>query len=440
MVVGLAVVHYIADETLATRLHSIPAGVPVVLLVVPVGYAAARYGLAGSVATAVWATLLWLPDLLLPHDRGHVGNDVTELLVVIAVAGFVGYYIDKERQEQEQAKRAGQEQQAAEARYRQLFETNVAPILVLEQRGTVVQANPAATRLGARRLIGVAASDLLGKDPTTLPISGKDVITLPDAEGLSRDYRISMTPVPGADPPLVQLVLQDVTEELAEGQRARNFADLLLRAQEEERQRIARDLHDEPLQLIVRLARSIERCGDSGSLPAVLAGDLADARDQTLDLAARIRDVVRGLRPPALAQLGLIAALRGFLVSISEVSGLDTRLDVVGGEARMPVDFELGAFRIVQEAVNNTVRHAGADQLRVTITLAAGELRLRVADNGCGFDPGALTQQPRADRLGLLGMRERVSLLGGTLTVRSTPGEGTLVDVTLPVPDEAPAI
>lgn len=152
MVVGLAAIHYVADETLAARLHSTPAGVPVVLLVIPVGYAAVRYGLAGSVATAVCATLLWLPDLLLPHDKGHVGNDVTELVVVIAVAWFVGYYIDKERLERDQVAQAEHEQQAAEARYRQLFDTNVAPILVLDQHGTVLQANPAARTLGARTL------------------------------------------------------------------------------------------------------------------------------------------------------------------------------------------------------------------------------------------------------------------------------------------------
>lgn len=438
MVVGLAAVHYVADLTVATRLHSVPAGVPVVLLVFPVGYAAARYGLSGSVATAVWATALWLPDLLLPHDEGHIGNDVAELVVVIAVAGFIGYYIDKERGQRDQVARAEHEHQEAEARYRQLFDTNVAPILVLDEDGMVRQANPAARELVAGRLVGSAASDLLGTDLRALSPAGKDIITLPDARGLPRDYRISGTPVILADSSLVQLVLQDITEERAEGQRARDFADLLLRAQEEERQRIARELHDEPLQLVVSLARSLERFGDSGSLPAALAGDLAAARDQTLDLAAMIRNVVRGLRPPALAQLGLIAALRGFLVAVSEVSGVHAHLDVVGDEARMPPDFELGAFRIAQEAVNNAVRHSGADQLRVTITLAAGEIRLRVADNGRGFDPGALTRQPRADRFGLVGMRERASLLGGTLTVRSVATEGTLVDVLLPVPGGTP--
>jgi len=439
MVVGFAALHYASDAALAQRVHSIPAGVPVVLLVVPVGYAAVRYGLSGSVATAIWATLLWLPDLLLPHDEGHIGNDLAELAVVIAVAGFVGYFIDKERREREQAVRAQNEHQAAEARYRQLFDTNAAPILVLGQDGTILQANPAAGTLDPEPVIGKAVSDLLGRDLAALS-AGNHVITLSHPGDLPRDYRVSIAPVTAADPALIQLVLQDVTEELAEGRQARSFAELLLGAQEEERQRIARELHDEPLQLVVSLARSLERSGDGGSLPADLASDLAEARDQTLDVAARLRDVVRGLRPPALAQLGLVAAVRGFLVGVGEFSGMRTYLRVIGEEARFPPDFELGAFRIAQEAVNNSVRHSGADQLRVTLAFDAAELRLRIADNGRGFDPGALTTQPRANRLGMLGMRERANLLGGQLTVQSAAGRGTTVELVLPTaPTAIPA-
>ncbi len=438
MVVGFAALHYASDAALAQRVHSIPAGVPVVLLVVPVGYAAVRYGLSGSVATAIWATLLWLPDLLLPHDKGHIGNDLAELAVVIAVAGFVGYYIDKERREREQVVRAEGEHRAAEARFRQLFDTNAAPILVLGQDGTILQANPAAGTLDAEPVIGRTVSDLLGRDLAAL--SAGSVITLSHPGALPRDYRVSIAPVMAADPALIQLVLQDVTEELAEGRQARNFAELLLQAQEEERQRIARELHDEPLQLVVSLARSLERSGDGGSLPPDLASDLAEARDQTLDVAARLRDVVRGLRPPALAQLGLVAAVRGFLVGAGEFSGMCTYLRVKGEEARFPPDFELGAFRVAQEAVNNSVRHSGADQLRVTVVFGAKELRLRIADNGRGFDPGALTTQPRANRLGMLGMRERANLLGGQLTVQSAAGRGTTVELVLPTaPTAIPA-
>ena len=96
MVVGIAALHLALDLTSAES-GAVPAGIPVALLLVPVSYAALRYGLSGSVATAAWATVLWLPDLLLPGDRGHIGNDAIELALVIVVAVFVGYHIDGER-------------------------------------------------------------------------------------------------------------------------------------------------------------------------------------------------------------------------------------------------------------------------------------------------------------------------------------------------------
>lgn len=438
MVVGFAGLHYGSDAALAARLHTIPAGLPVVLLIVPVGYAALRYGLSGSVATAAWATLLWLPDLLLPHGAGHAGNDLVELAVVIGVAAFVGYYIDKERSERDQLARAQGEHRASETRYRQLFDTNAAPILVLGQDGIILEANPAAAALDAEPLTGRPVTDVLGCDLAALGTSGTVIAVSRDGHP-PRDYRIAATPVTAAGPRLIQLVLQDVTEELAIGHRARTFADLLLRAQEEERQRIARELHDEPLQLIVSLARALERADDGESLPPRLAAELEDARNQTLDVAARLRDVVRGLRPPALAQLGLLAAVRGFLVAVSEASGMRTYLKVTGRESRLPADLELGAFRIVQEAVNNAIRHSGADQLRVNARFSGTALRLSVADNGRGFDHAALTRYPPADRLGLLGMRERAILLGGQLTVRSADGGGTTVELVLPAVSTASA-
>jgi signal transduction histidine kinase len=436
MVIGFAGLHYGSDAALAARLNTIPAGLPVVLLVVPVGYASLRYGLSGSVATAAWATLLWLPDLLLPHGEGHLGNDLVELAVVISVAAFVGYYIDKERSERDQLVRSEGEHRASETRYRQLFDTNAAPILVLGQDGTILEANPAAAALDAEPLMGRPVTDVLGCDLAALGAGGAVIAVSRD--GYPRDYRVAAAPVAAACPPLIQLVLQDVTEELAVGRRARTFTDLLLRAQEEERHRIARELHDEPLQLIVSLARALERADDGESLPPRLAAEFEDARNQTLDVAARLRDVVRGLRPPALAQLGLLAAVRGFLVAAGEASGMRTYLKVTGQESRLPADLELGAFRIVQEAVNNAIRHSGADQLRVNARFSGTALRLSVADNGCGFDHAALTTHPPADRLGLLGMRERAILLGGRLTVRSAGG-GTTVELVLPAASIAPA-
>jgi signal transduction histidine kinase len=440
-VVGLAAAHLAIDVVSAAEPSAIPAGIPVALLLAPVSYAALRYGLSGSAATAVWATLLWLPDLLLPRDRGHVGNDAIELALVIAVAVFVGYHIDAERLARAQEQQASSGQRAAEARYRQLFDTNTAPILVAGPSGAILDANPAARALVPGNVIGRSVHDVLGFGLDGLGGAAGPVIAISAPEAGLRDYRVNVARVPAhsATEALTQLVLEDVTEERAEGHRVHRFAELLLKVQEEERRRIAQELHDEPLQLLVHLARSLERLGTIQQAPATLAEDLGGARRQTLDIASRLRAVVAGLRPPALEQLGLAAALRGFVAGVGEAAAIRADLRVTGTEIRLPAEVELGAFRIPQEAVNNVIRHAGASQLLLTLAFSDGRLCLRVADDGRGFDPTVLDRQLPAGRLGLLGMRERAALAGGRLTIRSAPCQGTIVEATFAgegAPDE----
>jgi signal transduction histidine kinase len=429
MVFGIAALH-LAVDVVSTGPRVVPAGVPVALLLAPVSYAALRYGLSGSAATAVWATLLWLPDLLLPRDRGHVGNDVIELALVIAVAVFVGYHIDAERLARAHEQQARSGQRAAEARYRQLFEINTAPILVAGPSGAILDANPAARALVQGTVIGRPVRDVLGVGLEALGDGAGHVVTISAPQAGPRDYRVNAARIPArsADGPLTQLVLEDVTEERAEGERVHRFAGLLLKVQEEERRRIAQELHDEPLQLLVHLARSLERLETVPQNAAALAEGFGGARRQSLDIATRLRAVVAGLRPPALEQLGLTAALRGFLADMGEVASVRADMRVTGTETRLPPEIELAAFRIAQEAVNNVIRHSGASWLRLTLAFGDTGLRLTITDDGCGFDPSALDRQLPGGRLGLLGMHERAALAGGRLTVRSAPGQGTAVE------------
>ena len=149
-----------------------------------------------------------------------------------------------------------------------------------------------------------------------------------------------------------------------------------------------------------------------------------------------------GLRPAALEQLGLGAALRGFLADLAETTDLRTDLRVKGEPSRLRPDIELSAFRIVQEATNNVVKHSDARRLMVTVAFSDSVLTLQINDDGCGFDPRLVDGQLAAGHLGLLGMRERATLVGGELAVRSEPGHGALIEacmptsVLLPVPEE----
>ncbi len=429
VVVGLALAHLAIDVT--AEPGSIPAGIPVALLLGPVSYAALRYGLAGSVPTAAGAVVLWLPDLLLPHDEGHVGNDLIELALVGAVAAFVGYHIDAEHLARSHARQARNEQRAAEARYRQLFDTNAAPILVAGQSGEIVDANPAARALFPGSLHGRPAPQVLGLPGGVGDCAGQ-VVAIATPHG-PRSYRLNVGLVPAAagQEPMCQLVLEDVTEELAEGLRVHRFAGLLLRVQEDERRRIARELHDEPLQLLVQLARALERL-EAMPQAGGLADNLRDARHQAVDIAGRLTAVVAGLRPAALEQLGLVPAIRGLLADVAESAPIRAELEVAGAQARLSPEAELAAFRIVQEALNNAVRHAGAARVLLALSFGDDGLRLRVTDDGRGFDPAAADIRPRSGGLGLAGMRERAALVGGSLTVDSAPGRGTTVSATVP--------
>jgi len=170
--------------------------------------------------------------------------------------------------------------------------------------------------------------------------------------------------------------------------------------------------------------------------PAYSAEDaerLGAAREELLDVVANLRDVIRGLHPAGLDQLGLVAAVRGLLADIEVEEGLTTELAVTGEVARGTPETEVGVFRIVQEAVRNVVRHAGANRLSVELTYDKGVVRMIVTDDGRGFDHAGAARPVAGSHLGILGMRERASLLDGHCDVLSAPGHGAVVEATVPL-------
>jgi signal transduction histidine kinase len=429
-----AMVVVLAGAHLFVNLHSspgsgvFPTGVPVGLLVVPVGYAALRYGLSGSVATAMWAVLMWLPALALPEGHRHTAADLAELALIIGIALLVGFNVEY----RQLVEAAEIDRRAAELRYRQLFDTNASPILLVDTKGVVVEANRAAVALwevvvgsGTEALLGMGSEDLVeGRLPET--------VRLQPEIGENRDYRLSVSRLESAGgASLRQVVLDDVTEEHRAGTEARTWAGEVLRAQEEERRRIAREIHDNPLQRLIQVARRMETLGSPVD-SAEEADRLIAARNELLDVVARLRNVTRALRPPGLDQLGLVAAVRGLLVDIEDEEGLTAELAVTGELARGAPEVEVGVFRIVQEAARNVVRHARATRLSVEFAYSKDTVHVVVTDDGRGFDQTG-AGPVAGSHLGMLGMRERASLLGGRLGVRSVPGHGTVVEATIPL-------
>jgi signal transduction histidine kinase len=422
----IAGVHIFADQNHSIMNEALPAGMPVALLIIPVGYAAIRYGLAGSAATSIWATLLWLPDLFLPH--GHIVSDAIDLVLIDLVAIVFGQRIELERFARSRAERETAERISAEASYRQLFELNRAPIVVLDSLGRILDANPAA------RTLFESTNDLsLIREVTERGGSVSDLNGLTVRMPNGQDYRIGLVELPGqVRGATTQLIFEDVTAELGESRRATQYARLVLKVEEEQRRRLARELHDEPLQLFLHLARRLENLGSKAGVPDIVSGGLDEARRQAIDAAARLRVLARDLRPPALDRLGLVPALNSLLSDVEEETNLTTAISVVGDPIRLSADLELGAFRIIQESVHNAIKHADAKNLNIKVTFEPQRLTVEVHDDGHGFVPEEVVELGSSG-MGILGMHERANILAGHLDIDSNPGEGTTTRAELPI-------
>ncbi|MDH7485828.1 MAG: GAF domain-containing sensor histidine kinase [Anaerolineae bacterium] len=216
----------------------------------------------------------------------------------------------------------------------------------------------------------------------------------------------------------------------------RFYVRQITQAQEEERKRIARELHDDTVQALVVLSRRLDAlaaaCGPA-SLPQDAAQRIAELQELMDDVIRNVRRFSRDLRPSILDDLGLLPTLESLANELTERDGIPTDLQVRGESRRLPPETELTLFRIAQEALNNVRRHAQARHASVTVTFTDNTVQITVQDDGRGFVPPAHSGDlAAAGKLGLMGMHERARLLRGTLDVHSRPGQGTCVTVTVP--------
>ena len=209
----------------------------------------------------------------------------------------------------------------------------------------------------------------------------------------------------------------------AERRRASSAA---LDAQEEERARIARDLHDEVNQSLTGLLLRLEAMREKA--PPELAGALAEVRTLANQALQELLALARQLRPTALDDLGLKAALAGHVAAVGRQSGIETSFESEGDIASVPQDVQVVAYRVAQEALSNAVRHSGAAHLNVRLEREDGSVELSVSDDGRGF-----TFEQASRGLGLAGMRERALLVNGELQVESRPQVGTKVRLLVPI-------
>jgi len=209
----------------------------------------------------------------------------------------------------------------------------------------------------------------------------------------------------------------------------RIYISKVLDAQENERKRIARDLHDDTIQTLLALANNANALSGPENIDVNdIKEKIGIIRDATVELADNLRKISLELRPSVLDNLGLVPALRWLIDRFSQENSISTKIQVNGIERKLSPQTEVIIFRIVQEALNNIRRHSRANEAVVTIEFAADNLKIKIQDNGQGFNPPKeISSFAAKGKLGLAGIQERISCLGGTLQIHSTTGIGTLL-------------
>ncbi|MGB7051127.1 MAG: sensor histidine kinase [Acidimicrobiales bacterium] len=433
---------------------------------------ALAFGLQGALVSCGWTLVLSIPLLtqaIGQHRPSVAVAEVLQLTVLMAVGLATGWVVGAERRTRRAVQRSLLASAHAKAVYRDLFDSNTSPILVVDGTGSVIDANATAVRAfdipaafgqaGAHpaaeqaslRLIDVVGAEAAGLilggllssvshgisrrrvDASAEEATPTDTGPMPPVEIPFNEhptlFRPSITVLADIwDERRMQVVFQDVTEERRQRELVETFAAHVILGQEEERQRISQELHDGPLQNLIHLCRQIDAVDQSNG--AMSSTD--DIRKSTEDLVQEIRSISRGLRPSALDDLGLVASIGQLLTDAERRHHIATSFGVTGQERRLPSDVELALFRIAQEALSNIERHAAARTVAVGLDYEGGGLRLLVKDDGIGFAPDTTRRASANQSLGIPGMAERASLIGARLVVHSRPGSGTSIDVRVP--------
>jgi len=439
------------------------------LFLVPVVYAALNYGFLGAVFTAGWVTILAVPRFISAVANGNdvaAWAELAQVVLLDSLAFLVGQRVTAERDARRIAESAQEAHRSAEALYRDLFDSNHSPILIVDGNGNVIETNASARRAFAGDTSGRAGG---GRSPSAgAPVRLVDMIG-PVASGHILTELISGQLPPGnpspeldSDPERVepitiersghptlyrptatmlgrtdggarmQIVFEDVTAETRRHDLMEAYAARVVSGQEEERRHLAQELHDGPVQTLIHLCRQIDAVESPAPPGHGQAPPLGDLRRIAEDTIAELRSITKGLRPSILDDLGLVASIAQTLTDAGGRHRFETTFGVTGSERRLEPSVELALFRIAQEAISNIERHAAARRVAVGLDFEQLGLRLLVKDDGVGFDPDDGSGPPTGDSLGLAGMTERANLIGARLVIHSAAGCGTTVDVWVP--------
>jgi len=467
MAVG-AVIYYsdqipvLQDFIKNTPLHLARYSTHRILSIIPVAYAAFIFRLRGGVITDTAVSLGLLPRALFISTQKP--EAIAETVAFFAIGFLVSWLIDRQQhathrlentqhdlmKSQDTVREQQQQLQLSEESYQGLFESAGEAIFVCSATGEIVSANRACELLTGHdrdRLRDIVIYELFTNFDTEIvreifseglggrTVSSTEELRLVKNDSTEAYVRLTVNPLLSSDKIVgIQVIALDVTEQIRLRRNMEYYITQVTRAQEDERLRISRELHDETAQILAGLSRDIASLvAEKNELPQALTEHLQRLRTGTDSALAEVRRFSQDLRPSILDDLGLLPALEWLLSNLEKQHKISTSMSINGKRRRLTPEKELIIFRIAQEVLNNARKHSNASAVNMSIEIEEEALTMIISDDGRGFTiPQRASELVRSGKLGIVGMRERARLVDGTLIVQSEPDKGTTVTLRVP--------
>ena len=389
------------------------------LLLIPLLYSAIIFKIPGAITVSVIAFIVVLPRALFISPNP---DPLLRSVGFMVLASLATILVAKERKQREEI-----------GNLVKYPEEDPNPVLQVTRDGTIVYANEASWPI--LNTWGVQAGQPLPAQWRSLiaDITNKNSPEEYEIECNDRTFSLTFTPIKNGQ--FFNLYGLDITERKRLSENMQFYISEITKAQEEERKRISRELHDDTAQTVARLGLDIDYLIGTGEQPyEELNRQLEELRSRTDDLLQGIRRFSHDLRPVILDETGLVGALDWLIDDLKARYECDVSLEVTGTPRRLSTDTELLLFRIAQEALQNISKHSQATGVLIKLDFGHDKVQLSISDNGRGFNlVEKLGDYVYLGKLGLIGMQERARLLNGDFGIQSEPGEGTVVRVSVNV-------
>jgi PAS domain S-box-containing protein len=425
-----------------------------ILFLAPVVYAAHVFGFTGGWVSLGFALSAMLPRVILISSQPR--DAAFETILTVLIGGLINAWLASRRREigrREQTilklEAVRRELQRISRRFQEVFEKAHDAIWIQDLEGRIVSANAACSKVTGyeqEAMVGMEMARLL--PPEALRRAREVARMLVEHEDFQQPYEQQIIKQDGSHADIMVTtsllgeeksaaflhIARDISEERKLQRSLRLYSEQISRAHEEERKRIARELHDDTIQTLVALSRWLDSMiSGQKKAKARSLGSLQDVREEIDESLVRMRRFIQYLRPPILEYLGLVPALRELVEQTRQEAGVRIEMHSERDSYALNAERQLLVFRIVQEALRNVWKHSCADRCTVNLGREEEQLRVVIEDNGIGFPFRDTNDLVSSGKLGLMGMQERAHLLGGSLDIRSSPGRGTAVTLCLAV-------